>query len=184
MKNKLAIFDLDGTLFDTRNVNYYAYKEALKQYNYKLDYDYFVTKCNGRHYTEFLPIIMGTVNNIEEIHHLKKNIYKNYLDKAIVNIHLFNMIKYMSEEYYIVLVTTASKKNSTEILKQFGKYDLFELIISHEDVIKVKPNPEGFYKAMEYYNILPFNTIIYEDSEVGIKAALKSGATVIKVEKF
>ena len=29
MKNRLAIFDLDGTLFDTRKVNYQAYKYAL-----------------------------------------------------------------------------------------------------------------------------------------------------------
>ena len=29
-KNKLAIFDLDGTLFDTKDVNYNAYKNAIK----------------------------------------------------------------------------------------------------------------------------------------------------------
>ena len=27
MKNKLAMFDMDGTLFDTKDVNYYAYKK-------------------------------------------------------------------------------------------------------------------------------------------------------------
>ena len=29
-KNKLAIFDLDGTLFDTKDVNYNAYQAAIK----------------------------------------------------------------------------------------------------------------------------------------------------------
>ena len=29
---KLAIFDMDGTLFNTNNINYYAYKEALDKY--------------------------------------------------------------------------------------------------------------------------------------------------------
>ncbi len=43
MKNKLAIFDLDGTLFDTKDVNYYAYKDAMSSLNYNLDYGYFVS---------------------------------------------------------------------------------------------------------------------------------------------
>ena len=30
LKNKLAIFDLDGTLFDTKDVNYNAYQNAIK----------------------------------------------------------------------------------------------------------------------------------------------------------
>ena len=29
LKNKLAIFDLDGTLFDTKDVNYNAYQNAV-----------------------------------------------------------------------------------------------------------------------------------------------------------
>ena len=47
---KLAIFDLDGTLFDTADVNYYSYKSVLESYGIELDHDYFVTKCNGKHY--------------------------------------------------------------------------------------------------------------------------------------
>lgn len=31
---KLIIVDLDGTLFDTKNINYHAYKEAMASYGY------------------------------------------------------------------------------------------------------------------------------------------------------
>lgn len=44
MKNKLAIFDMDGTLFDTKDVNYRAYKFAIEQcgfcINHKVIFDY------------------------------------------------------------------------------------------------------------------------------------------------
>ena len=33
-KDKLILCDLDGTLFDTLEVNYHSYKEALKIFNY------------------------------------------------------------------------------------------------------------------------------------------------------
>ena len=50
MKNRLAIFDLDGTLFDTRKVNYQAYKYALDKYGVELDYELFASQFNGRLY--------------------------------------------------------------------------------------------------------------------------------------
>ena len=61
---------------------------------------------------------------------------------------------------------------------------MFDLIISHEDIINVKPNPEGFIKAMEYFDIEPKETIIFEDSDVGIEAARNSQANVFVVNKF
>ena len=73
MKKNLAIFDLDGTLFDTNDVNYFAYKEALLRHGFALDYDYYCTECNGKSYKFFLPVISTTDETIlEKIHTLKK----------------------------------------------------------------------------------------------------------------
>ena len=94
------------------------------------------------------------------------------------------MLEVMKNFYHIALVTTASEKNTKEILNFFNKKELFELIISAEDVKNKKPDPEGFIKAMDYFNVIPENTIIFEDSNVGIEAAIKSGANIFKIEKF
>ncbi|WP_195340176.1 HAD family phosphatase [Fusobacterium sp. 1001295B_180824_G3] len=183
-KNKLILCDLDGTLFDTLKVNYYSYKEALSVFNYDIKYNFFLEKCYGKYYKDFLSKLNLNNEDIENIHKIKRNIYNKYLKYAKVNEHLFNMLEAMKKFYYIALVTTASKKNSEDILKFFDKRDLFELIISAEDVKNKKPNPEGFIKAMNYFGINPENTIIFEDSNVGIEAAIKSGANVLKIEKF
>nr|WP_253273443.1 HAD-IA family hydrolase [Leptotrichia sp. oral taxon 212] len=90
----------------------------------------------------------------------------------------------LKNNYYIALVTTASKQNSEEILEFFNKKEVFELFIFAENVEKKKPDPEGFIKAMEYFNISPENTLIFEDSDIGIKAAQRSGANIMKIEKF
>ena len=103
---------------------------------------------------------------------------------AKINENLFDMLQIIKDFYHIALVTTASEKNSKEILNFFNKKELFELIISAEDVKNKKPDPEGFIKAMDYFNVIPENTIIFEDSNVGIEAAVKSGANVLKVKKF
>lgn len=184
MKKYLAMFDLDGTLFDTSEVNYYAYKDALAKFGIELDREYFIAKCNGRHYTEFLPKIMGSFEYIEEVHRIKKDLYQNNLCRARENSHMFRMIDSMKETYYVALVTTASKKNTMEILKYFGYDMLFDYVVTQESIINQKPNPEGFLFVMDHTGIDAKHTVIFEDSDVGIEAARKTGATVMIVDKF
>lgn len=183
-KNFLAIFDLDGTLFDTREVNYYAYKEALAVFEVGLDKDFFLMECNGRHYTEFLPQIMGSKKHVEDVHRAKKNIYASNLHMARENRHLFEMIKVMAEVYHTAIVTTASRKNVTDILKYFSHEKLFEFIVTQEDTTRIKPNPQGFVLAMDYFGASSDRTVIFEDSKVGIEAARATGATVMVINKF
>lgn len=182
--DKLAIFDLDGTLFDTSLVNYHAYKEALLHFGYDFEYSFYADVCNGKYYKEFLPLIVKDADKIEEIHKLKKELYCKYLDKAVPNKHLFALIDCLKGRYYIALVTTASRFNSNDILDFYKVKNKFDLLITQEDVNQLKPHPEGFLKAMQQFNISPENTIIFEDSIDGIQAAVDSGACVMKVERI
>lgn len=185
LKNKLAIFDLDGTLFDTKDVNYNAYQNAIKmvEIDVKIDYNDFCNLYNGKNYREFLPKIIPdiTEEQMKNIHNFKKNIYTQYLDKARKNELLFFMIQEIKKEFYISLVTNASRKNVVDILEKFAVKDLFDLFVTQEDIKKPKPSAEGFLKAMDYFSILKENTIIFEDSEIGIQAAINSGANYVKV---
>ena len=185
LKNKLAIFDLDGTLFDTKDVNYNAYQNAIKmvEIDVKIDYNDFCNLYNGKNYREFLPKIIPdiTEEQMKNIHNFKKNIYTKYLDKAKKNNLLFAILQEMKESFFLSVVTNASKKNVNEILEKFSVKDLFDLLITQEDVKNPKPSAEGFIKAMDYFNISKENTIIFEDSKIGIQAAIESGANYVKV---
>ena len=183
-KDYLELFDLDGTLFDTGEVNYYAYKDALEPYAVTLDKEFFLTKCNGRHYTEFLPQIMGNSDDIEAVHKVKKKTYVNNLDKARVNKHLFEIIKGLRNRYHIAVVTTASRQNAIDIIRHFGYEDLFEFLVTQEDITNVKPDPQGFLIAMDHFRKDSAHTVIFEDSEVGIQAAKATGAAVMIVGKM
>lgn len=176
---KLMMIDLDGTLFDTKELNYRAYKEAMKPYGYKIDYAYYCKFCNGRHYMDFLPQITTKDKTIlHNIHNRKKELYSKYLEYGRVNVALVEIIKKRDVECKAALVTTASKQNTYEILEKFGLVDIFDLILTQDDITKSKPDPEGFIKAMTKYDVKPEECIIFEDSSVGIEAAEKTGATI------
>lgn len=187
-KEKLAIFDMDGTLFDTKNVNFSAYSKAIEICGYKveIDYKYYCDFCNGNSYKVFLPqIVPGiTAEDMKRVHAIKKDVYPDYLELAIKNDHLFNMIKLMRTDYTIALVTTASRQNVEDILGAFGVSDVFDLILTQEDVTKTKPDPQGFLLAMEKCGVSKKNTLIFEDSDTGIEAADKSGANFVRVYGF
>ncbi|MBR2774355.1 MAG: HAD family phosphatase [Selenomonadaceae bacterium] len=182
---KLALFDLDGTLFDTNEVNYRAYQKALAHFGFKFEHDYWYQNCIGRHYKDFLADIGITDEKIlKEIHQRKKHCYREFLPYAKENHHLFEIIALIKPCYHVALVTTASKQNVEDILRTFKRTETFDKIFTQEDVSKMKPDPECYLKAMNYFKAEPANTIIFEDSEAGLLAAKLSGAFYYKVFKF
>jgi len=183
MKKYLAIFDLDGTLFDTRGVNQAAYAQALEERGFSLGFDYFCAHCDGRHASEFLPEIISSGDRalLKEIHGRKKELYGGYLDRSVINAHLFRIIEGLSGCYNIALATTASRQNAMQLLEHHGKSGVFDLIVTQEDVKRVKPDPECFLQAMRYFHAAAGDTIIFEDSQAGVEAAVKSGASVCRV---
>lgn len=174
---KLIIVDMDGTLFDTKDVNFQAYRQALAEHGFDLNYEYYCSYCNGRHYSQFLPqITTDNTQVLAAIHARKKELYKNFLDEARPNRHLISILRALRPEYKTALVTTASHANCYDILNCFQLTELFDLVLTHEDIIEAKPSPEGFLKAMNHFEANPEQTIIFEDSNVGLEAAKRSGA--------
>ncbi len=184
-KRKLAIFDLDGTLFDTKDVNYFAYREAIKccGFSAEIDYGFYCSYCNGNHYKEFLPVIIPGISESEmrKIHEYKKKVYAEYLPYAKKNHSLFDLISSIKSDYKTALVTSASRKNVNDILGTFQVYGLFDFIVTQNDVKRCKPDPEGFLKVIKESGVSLDRTIIFEDSKTGIIAAKQSGANYVQV---
>ena len=57
----------------------------------------------------------------------------------------------------------------------------FQITISADEVVKTKPDPEGYLKAAKMLNARIRNSLILEDSLTGVTAARASGARVIAV---
>jgi len=184
-EKNLAIFDFDGTLFDTRMVNFLAYNEALNEHNFKIDYEYYCNYCDGLDYKTFLPAIIGHDENfLKDVHERKKENYSKYISQARINSHLFNIADSIRKDYWLSVVTTASKKNCFELLEKFKKEKFFDKIFAEDDIPIKKPDPQGFFMAIDFFSVKPETTIIFEDSKAGLEAAKKTGAAVYKVEYF
>lgn len=185
MKNKLYMIDFDGTFCNTTEINYHAYKQALNEEGFDISYDYYRNNCNGKDYREFLPKIIGdNIDVLRSVHDKKLAYYKSYIRKAKLNDELIKHLIEVKPTTYIALVTTATKKNCSDLLVAFGLRDLFDLMITKEDVSCVKPSPECYIKAMNHFGVEKENCLIYEDSEQGIQAAKAAGVEYVVVKGY
>lgn len=169
----LYITDFDGTLFDTKEANYLAYQETFKKiYDYDLKPEDYYNNF-GLRINELLEKLNLDVSKLNEVKKTKTRVYKKYFKNITVNSGLLAELYYKKQSGHIIaLATTASKKNVENIIKYFEISDLFDYIITGENVKNSKPDPEVYNKIIEhYYFVNPYHIMIFEDSMVGLMAA-------------
>lgn len=78
------------------------------------------------------------------------------------------------------VVTSAGRKLAEVRLAAAG-LPLPEVMVSADDVVQGKPHPEGFLHAAAVLGVEPADTIVFEDSGAGVRAALASGARTVVI---
>lgn len=188
MKNiiKCFIFDLDGTLVNTYKANLRAYKEAFKIAGINFT-DKQYKNIYGRRFDDWIRTIAPKADTIS-INNIKKdksNYYKKNIDFCSINTSLVTFLKYVKKMgYKTCLTTTASYNNADYLLKHFRLLDYFDYAVYGEDVSKPKPNPECFFLCFMELKIGADECVIFEDSDTGCEAALKSGAKLIRIKNW
>jgi HAD superfamily hydrolase (TIGR01509 family) len=75
------------------------------------------------------------------------------------------------------LASAASRGFIDTVLEKIGARDLFDAIVSVDDVAQPKPDPEIFLQAARRLDIPIRDCLVIEDSHPGIAAGVASGAT-------
>jgi len=189
MTEKAVLFDLDGVLVDACDWHYEALNRALyKVVRYEIPREEHLSTYNGLPTLVKLKMLSekGIINNhdFERISNLKQKLTLSVIDESChldySKISLMNRLK--REGYKLGCVTNSIEKTAKLMLKKSGVLPFMDCVISNEHVLNSKPHPEGYITAMVLLNSLPSDTIIVEDSDKGLKAAMQTGSKVIKVK--
>lgn len=179
---KAIITDFDGTLVDTFEANLRAYQKAFQEVGLNLTAERY-RECFGYRYDRFMQEMGVTDKTIaDSIKELKKKYYPEYFEYLKPNIALINLIagiKKMGGK--TAIASTARKENLMNVISYLGIAHHFDLIFAGVDVKKGKPDPEIYLKSMAVLGVTPDETVIFEDSQVGIDAAKASGASYMIV---
>lgn len=184
------IFDMDGVLIEAKDWHYEALNRALNHFGYTISrYDHLVAfdGLPTRHKLELLSKERGLPISLHSFLNELKQIYTLELVHArckpiFQHEYALSNLKTMG---YRLAVASNSIRNTIEIMMQKSNLiSYFEFMLSNQDVILGKPNPEIYQKSIQKFGLMPQECLVIEDNENGIKAAQEANAHIFVVKSI
>lgn len=184
---KSIIFDFDGTLADCKELHQTAFRNAVEELCPGAEFKN--EDVEGRPTREKIRILhtMGYEFNGDKLNDIKQAYTQKHLEDYIkYNKELLHTMLKLKERYKLCVASNATELfvlrslNIMQMYKETGK-QVFAKINTATD-FPAKPDTTTFIDCMRWTNSTPEDTIIFEDSEVGIQCALSTGAKVVRVK--
>jgi HAD superfamily hydrolase (TIGR01509 family) len=184
LRVKAIIFDLDGTLVDSRG----AYREAAEMAFASVGEG----KVEARIVTEIprrleenLPIedliIGGNVERFKEIY--LRAYYRATAEKTRPFPNVAATLERLSFNA-LLAVTTRRNVPEAEVRRELTKFGLakfFRKIITSQDTLKPKPSPEALIKCAEHFGVRMKDCAVVGDSVIDVRAGKNAGAHTVAV---
>lgn len=188
MKIKAVIFDMDGVLIEAKDWHYEALNKALALFGYEITRAEHLTTYDGLPTKTKLKRLSEEKGLPVELHSFINEMKQQYTIAMIVQYcrprfnHEYALSRLKAEGYRLA-VGSNSVRITIDLMMQKSALDPYlEFTLSNQDVTKPKPDPEIYLKAIARLGLKPEECLIVEDNHNGIKAALASGAHLLKVD--
>ena len=183
-----AIFDMDGTMFDTERLRFRMLKQASMEI--------FGEEISDKLLYDSLGISAETAERIAKqrygIHYPYKKIREraDQLERGHIRENgvpvkngLYNLLERLKKNGVLIALATSSRKEiAEEYLAHAKVLRFFDVVVCGDEVERGKPDPEIFLKAASELNCESGNCFIFEDSQNGLLAASAAGGIPILIK--
>ncbi len=185
--NSAFIFDLNGTIIDDMNFHVEAWSQLLNgELNASMDYQAVKAQMYGKN-SELLVRVFGegyfTDEQMQDLSIKKETIYQ-----AIYKPHLKlidGLANFLEQAYQqkipMAIGSAAIMFNIDFILDNLGIRKYFGALVSADNVITSKPDPETFIKGAQTLGVDPADCIVFEDAPKGVETAKNAGMKVVVI---
>lgn len=162
---KAAIFDMDGTLYDTEAV----YRKAWLKAGIP---DEFYLKLIGRSHVNIVQMLNDNGYDSDKIYELKNKYTQEEISKGIpIKKGTLEALKWCKDNGLLTAIATSSAKEvALRYLKDTNMEDLFDKIISGNQLENGKPAPDIFIYAAKELSVKKEECLVVEDSFNGVRA--------------
>ena len=183
---KALIFDLDGTLANTMQNHFQAWRKSVSPYGIDFTVELFLSLTGMSRWAtiEKLNELFNTNMDVQEVGKLKgEHFHKvSHLTKEIEVVG--NVVRKYHGILPMAIGTGSTKGGAKQSLEITNLQQYFEIVITSDDITRPKPDPETFLKCAQLMNVAPKDCVVFEDGILGIQAAEKVGMTVIDVNDY
>lgn len=185
---RALVLDFDGTILDTETLEYDVWQAIYARYNQEIPLGPWIDSIGrGPDQEKFSPRLdlqerTGLTFDRNEIHAWRD---EGFAEGLAVLPARPGIVAYLDEArllgFRIGLASSSDRAWVAGHLLRLGLMDLFEAIVTSDNVTHTKPHPELYETVCKVLGVGPRETIAIEDSPVGTQAALSAGVFTVTV---
>ncbi|MFP4655433.1 MAG: HAD family hydrolase [Methanohalobium sp.] len=184
---KAMIFDFDGVLADSMPYHAQAWKIALEEAGVEINIED-IYEVEGSNHVGIIQLMFKKVGKtphpqqFDEIAQKKREIFSE-----ISNLETFEdmdkCLFILKKKFKLAVVSGADRNAVYNMVNQFYP-DIFDIIVTGEDVDNGKPSPEPYIKALEMLDVQKDECIVVENAPLGVEAAKNAGLYCVAVPTY
>jgi HAD superfamily hydrolase (TIGR01509 family) len=180
-----AIFDMDGTLLDTEAVFRDIVFDVCTELGFEMTHDVHRSMVGGSHErTQQLLIESYGVAFPYTLFDEKCRVTMRERSHGGVPVKpgaVAFITELRARGIPIAVATSSRNPHAEHHLRAAGLLDLFETVVTRDDVINPKPHPEPYLTAARRLGADPLRCLALEDSHSGVRAAHAAGMQTVMV---
>ena len=183
-----AIFDMDGTMFDTERLRFKMLKQSsLELFGQEMSDELLFDSLGVSAVTgeKLAKDVYGEEFPYKEIRAHADDLERQYVREHGVPVKegLYNLLERLKKNQVLIALATSSRHEiAMEYVIRAKVLRYFDILVCGDEVEKGKPNPEIFQKAAAELCCDPEKCLIIEDSTNGLKAAIGAGGIPIYIK--
>lgn len=181
-----VIFDMDGVIIHSNPLHAEAFRAFFRRYELAFAEEDLAAHMYGKHNSYILKHFFGREITGEEF--LSMEAEKEALFREIVQDRVEpvpGLIDFMGELMHhgisMGVATSAPRANLDLIIDTLALRSQLKSILTSEDVIRHKPDPEIYLRSAEALGVAPSRCVVFEDSFSGVTAGKEAGMIVVGV---
>ncbi|MFL2483464.1 MAG: HAD family hydrolase [Verrucomicrobiales bacterium] len=181
------IFDHDGTLSLSMHVHFDGWIESFKKNGGNFIFTREIAQSYagvGMHDTvRILNQRFGCDMDPEKVVTDQEAYFFNHIERVKPYDPVINFARECKAKGKPISVASGGvKKTVIATMNAIGITELFETIVTQDDVKNSKPSPDLFLLAAEEMGVDPTRCLVFEDSQLGIEAAKNAGMKSVLVQ--
>jgi HAD superfamily hydrolase (TIGR01509 family) len=180
-----ALWDMDGVLVESAQFHYEAWKRAWAGIGIELSEPAF-RKNFGQRNDTIIRDMLGADAQPEEVERLsvmKEQYYRDAIRGRVEPlpgaIELLDALR--AAGFRCAMASAAPRANVEFILNELGAHALFDALVTNEDVLRGKPDPQVYLLAAERVGASPACSVVLEDAVAGVEGAKRAGMACLAV---
>ncbi len=189
LPGQAVIFDFNGTLSNDEPLILRIYTEMFRErLGWDLTPEDYYGRLAGRSDREIIDAVMADVGGDERLAAQllaeRRTRYGEMVERQspVLGPTARAVADLASAGVPLGIVTGAQRADVELVLSRTPLTGLFQVVVTEEDVLNGKPDPEGFHLASRRLGSDPGATLVFEDSLPGVQAAKAAGMLCIGVE--